>query len=66
MKMTNRRDVRCGALRKSMEILRRWVSDRHDGCAGWTVEGKMVRRRCPLEETWKIKGDLKDKGLSQP
>ena len=36
-----------------METLRKWVSDRHDGCAGRTVDGMTVRRRCPSEGTWK-------------
>ena len=36
-----------------VETLRREVSDRHDICVGWTIEGMTVRRRCPLEDTYK-------------
>ena len=57
--MTDCRDDRCGALRKSMETLRRKVSDRHDGCAGRTIEGMKVRRRCLSYDTWKKKETLK-------
>ena len=46
-----------GHLRKKMETLWRGVSDRHDGYAGRTVEGMMIRRRCPSKDTWKKYGD---------
>ena len=39
--------------RKSMETLKRGVSDRHNDYARWTVVSMTVRRRCPLEDTWK-------------
>ena len=40
-----------GYLQKSMETLSRGVSDHHDGCAGQTVDGMTVRRKCPSEVT---------------
>ena len=43
--------IRCGTLRKSMETLRKGVSDRHNGYAGKTIEFMTVRRRCPFEDT---------------
>ena len=59
-------DVRKQALRKSMETLRIWVSDRHDGFAEHTIEGITVRRRCTQEDTEKKVGDPQKKGLRQP
>ena len=38
---------------KKMETVRRGVSDRHNGHAGWTVVGMTVRRTCPFEDTYK-------------
>ena len=49
--------VHRGTFGKKIETLRRRVSDRHDGYAGRNVEGMMIRRRCPSEDTWKNYGD---------
>ena len=47
-------------IEKGMEILRRGVSDRHDGYAGQIVEGMMVHHRCVYKRTlgksWKPLG----------
>ena len=43
--------VRRRTLEKKMETLRRGVSDRYDGHAGWTVVGMTVRNMCPLKNT---------------
>ena len=54
-------DVRHETLRKIMVILRREVFDRHDGCAGWTVESMMVDRRFrkrTLRECWRPLGKM--------
>ena len=42
-----------GYLEKSMETVRRRVSDHHDSCAGRTVEGMTGYLRCLLEDTYK-------------
>ena len=39
--------VRRRTLEKNMETLRRGVSDHHNGHAGQTVEGMMIRHSCP-------------------
>ena len=43
--------VRRRTLRKNMKTLKRGVSDSHDGCPGWTIEGTTVRRICPVVDT---------------
>ena len=49
--------IRQRKLEENMEVLRRGVSNHHDGYAGQTVEGMMIRRRCPSKDTWKKYGD---------
>ena len=48
-----------GRLEKSIESLRRRVSDRHDCCVGRTVKGMPVRRRCSSDDTWKKMNTLR-------
>ena len=53
MCMTVHRRCPSEVTQKKLDTLRRWVSDRHDGCAVRTVEGITLYRRCPSEDTYK-------------